>query len=211
MYRRVAVLGSLAVVLAMCVGSSTANAQGTAAGCVFTGLAGHFADSRNGASGIPAILDEWESRPSLAPLLDWEWGAYAYAGDATCAGTIDDQEIAAAPNNASIVSSGRYDSRACLVSGWLLDDGHALETALTAQTATGSVTADEIGYEIELTAGSGALEIGPRVESADPPHDGPVYSEYSGDGAVRFHPEGGNCVTSDLNRFSLDGAFEIHD
>jgi hypothetical protein len=208
MYRRMAVLASLAVMATMFVGSSTASAAEVA--CVFTGVAGNLVDNQNGAAGIPSIQKDLTNPAyqTAADPRDIEVGTYNYSGAATCAGTVNGQTLTAAANNATITSAGVYNNELC-GTGWALDDGQPSQTSVTASvTPSGTATAVNIGYEIRFVAGNGQLEIGDKAASGAPNHTGSIASDWTGTGAVHIQPKGGNCGNSDVNAFDVSGSFE---
>jgi hypothetical protein len=216
MYRRMAVLASLAVMATMFVGSSTASAaSGDTFACVFTGVAGNLVDNQNGAAGIPSIQKDLTNPAyqTAADPRDIEVGTYNYSGEATCAGTINGLTLTSAPNNADIVSAGVYNNELC-GTGWALDDGQPSQTTVTADVVTppgGRTTADNIGYEIRFLGGNGPLEIGDKAASGAPNHTGSISSDYTGSGAVHIQPKGGNCANSDVNAFDVSGSFEAEE
>lgn len=217
MYRRIAVLASLAVVGAMFVGSTTANAAvGDAAGaCVFTGLAGNLTDDVNGAEGIDSIRDDI-SDIATNPLTvaDIEHGTYDYSGPAFCAGKFGTATIL--PNadgspNANISSKGEYHNVLC-GTGYA-SDATGDETTIT----SGTTVVEDVGYEIPFVAGNGPLHIGTGLDSTNPFDEAgtQITGAYAGTGAVHITPDddldlndgGDNCATVDTNEFQVAGAF----
>lgn len=217
MLRRIGVLASLAVVAAMFVGSSTAQAQ-TAGVCVFTGLAGTLTPDIPNA--VPDLLD-------LNPV-DIERGAYTYSssgggGTAACAGLFN-----GAPQvrpDVIIDSAGGYDNLLC-GTGFAHDaDGN--QTVVRTADGAIQIGPGAAGYQIPFVAGVGPLLIGPKATSgitpnlgnvvagspnaADPPMT--VTSSYTGAGLVQITPGADsdppqsrdNCITPDLSPTGPDG------
>jgi hypothetical protein len=183
MYRRIAVVASLAVLAAMFVGSSTASAShatGNGGVCVFTGLAGGLNPPIQNALedlGVPDNID-------VLGALDIERGSYNFSGGATCVGKVGTKVFAPIPDpqpddplnglqNVTITSNGFYDNIICgtgfahdqpgtntnvtRTSGLMVDVGTVpptIETSGTGPTITG------VGYEILFVAGNGPLLIG---------------------------------------------------
>ena len=208
MYRRIAVVASLAVVAAMFVGSSTASAQ-TAGGCVFTGLAGDLIDDEYGPTGIPSAHHDFTHD---SELHDFEFGSYDYSGFATCGGVFDGTVVTPSQDNAFITSNGRYENIVC-GTGWALDpDGS--NTVVTVQGPTAAIEVTDVGYEIPFVGGNGPLHIGTGLPSTAPAHTGTIGGRYTGSGAVHIQPRSpGNCATEggDVNAFDVAGSFSIVD
>jgi hypothetical protein len=207
MYRRIAVVASLAVVAAMFVGSSTASAQ-SAGGCVFTGLAGNLVDDQNGSAGLPSIQKDLTDPAYASPEdpQDYEHGTYSYAGPATCAGVFNGQTVAPGANNATISSEGFYDNALC-GTGYALDPAGTGTTIASTDSSGNPISVTGVGYEIQFAGGHGPLFIGTNAESRDPEHDGLITGDYSGNGVVQIRPKGGNCGTTDVNAFDVAGSF----
>ena len=157
MYRRIAVLASLAVMATMFVGSSTANAAlGDGGVCVFEGLAGNL---------NPAIQVAVEDITAGDPL-DIEQGSYNFNGDATCVGKVGATVFApsqAFPQNVSIVSNGHYDNIICGTG--MAHDLNGAGTTVTAKPGStgGGASITGVGYEIPFVAGNGPTLIGTGV------------------------------------------------
>jgi hypothetical protein len=181
MYRRIAVLASLAVVAAMFVGSSTASASdraGESFTCVFDGLAGGLSPQ------IESIQDDIGSPPNPIGALDIERGSYGFGGNAICGGKVGSTVFAPIPNptptnptaglqNVTIRSNGFYDNIICstgmahdqtgaatfvtVTSPGLVVDVGTIPPEIGA-TPPGPIT--DIGYEIPFVGGNGPLLIG---------------------------------------------------
>ena len=207
MYRRIAMLASLAAVAAMCAGSLTATAApGDAATCVFEGAAGELVDEENGPAGIPSALHDFSTD---GELHDFEHGSYAYEGPATCAGKFGNLVLVPSVNNATIASYGEYDNVVC-GTGWVIDaDGSDTEVFIPElQPDPAFPVVSGVGYESPFVAGAGPLHIGTGEESTDPEHDGPITGGWIGSGAVDIEFRG-NCVTTSVNQFDISGSFAI--
>ena len=203
MFRRIAVISSLAVIAAMFVGSSTASAAAGDAGvCVFTGLAGNLTDSQNGTAGIPSAQKDFGD----GSLHDVETGTYQYGGPAFCAGRFNGATVnptSAAPN-ATITSNGQYHNVVC-------GTGYASDpTGANTVVTDGTNTITGVGYEIPFIAGNGPLHIGTGLPSTNP-FDAPsttISGGYVGSGAVHIQPRSpANCVTTDTPAFDVTGGF----
>jgi hypothetical protein len=233
MYRRIAVLASLAVVAAMFVGSSTANAShetGNGGVCVFTGLAGGLSPQ------IESIQSDIGNPPDpIDAITSIERGSYQFGGDATCAGRVGPRVFAPNPTvsltNARITSNGFYDNILC-GTGFAHDHtgantNVAVTSGVVVDTSTVPPTVNPngsgpaitgVGYEIPFVAGNGALLIGLPAPlnnlsaavtgtGAHHPHPG-VSGGYVGAGYVHIQPRApGNCVTTDVSAFDVAGAF----
>jgi len=214
MLRRIAVLASLAVVGAMFVGGTTANAAvGDAGVCVFTGLAGGLTPGIQDISNDPGLIDVEQGNYTFATT-----GGTAQV--ATCAGVFGG---APQVQNVSITSNGKYDNILC-GTGF----AHDLSGANTHVTAPG-IDITNAGYEIPFVAGVGPLVIGPGPSLAglvtgvlpkDPVdadnHAHPAKtSDWLGAGLVQITPGTSvglgqdNCVSNDgrTDAFQVKGFF----
>jgi hypothetical protein len=229
MYRRIAVLASLAVMAAMFVGSSTANAAlGDGGVCVFDGLAGGL---------TPAIQDTVNDVTGGNPL-SIERGGYTFNGDATCVGTVGGTVFAptAGPDNVDLSSVGNYDNIVCGTGTAHDHDGDL--TSVTAVSGTGvGASIRNVGYEIPFVGGNGPLLIGLGTNISGAVHDlgavtgheGPAHAHaptsgnFAGVGAVHITPgdrrdpvapaDSDNCIADNgdgdggTNTFEVAGAF----
>ena len=218
MLRRIAVLASLAILAAMFVGSSSAQAAlGDNLTCVFNGVSGELS---------PAIAGGEEdfgfdpNNPGVPtdPDLDVELGTYNFSGDANCAGQVGLTPVVPEQDgdNANIVSDGDYANYVC-GSGWATDaDGSGTKVDVEAIGAAGSFEAVGIGYEVRFTAGAGPLNIGTRSANPESP-PGPglgngLGGNYIGVGAVAIVPQGlsettNNCASDAVEQFDVNGGF----
>ena len=207
MLRRIGVLASLAVFATMFAGISTAQAQ-SAGVCVFEGLAGNLTPP------LPA---------GSTDTIDFEQGTYDYGGPARCAGKFGDDVITptGAGPNVRIDSDGYYDNMVC-GTGFAHDtDG---SNTVVQQTAGGSATVDNVGYEIPFTNGQGPLLIAqgttlaaqagapnhPEAGSDSSASHGPTTGDFQGEGDVQIVPNDGDCVTTPVGEFLVNGSFVAH-
>ena len=217
MLKRIGVLASLAVVAAMFMGVTSANAAvGDAGVCVFDGLSGTLNPS------IPGIAND-------PGLIDVERGSYNFhTGGATgnlgavCAGVFGGSPDV---GTVDITSDGYYDNIIC-GTGF----AHDLDGAETSLTGTGvlgtTINISNAGYEIPFVGGVGPLLIGPGPSLAalsevltagghaatgpDAGH-GDKTSDWLGAGLVQITPDalngGGDCVVNDTSEFQVRGLF----
>ena len=201
MLRRIGVLASLAVVAAMFMAVSSAQAQAPSDNvqCSFDGLSGQLVDPLPPASVFPVGLNQA--------------GTYEFSGDGTCSGVVDGTTLD--NDTVAIVSNGDYHNHIC-GTGWAFD--YAADTSVTLPAGAGSppnpdpIVVDDIGYEINFAGGEGVLQIGGKSKnpfgSVGPGQDVP--GNWDGAGDVRIEAEQGTppgCTTEAVDQFLVTGDF----
>ena len=204
MFRRIGVLVSLAVVAAMFMGVSAAQAaQGDTVACTFGGIA-HV---------NPAIPPP--------PLGIGQEGVYDFNGEGLCSGRHT--PAGEAPNTlvdhpVTVSSAGGYYNYVC-GTGWAFDyipDGTPGTTTVSYVDPDDGETEviSAIGHEIKFAGGKGKLQIGGLSKM---PHSPPgpgvgedIGGKWTGAGAVIIEPVNSprGCVTEPVSAFIVTGAFE---
>jgi hypothetical protein len=205
---KVLIAAALSAICVLAFGVTGASANPTHGGaCAFTGLAGNITGTNN-PPGVEALLTDLlkvpqpNNTPTGTPLdilLDTDSGTYTFGGSATC--LIND----ARPNsprveqNVSITSAGAYTNTIC---------GTGTATSrnqTTVKDSLGGMLVDTVDYDILFVGGNGALSITKARDASDGNFG-------SGAGYVHITPtQGGNCVTTDVSKFDVAGAFAVHE
>jgi hypothetical protein len=187
------VLASLAVVAAMVVGGSAAQAAvGTrdSATCVFTGLAGNLT-------------------PPIQPAtIQGGTGTYNFNGSATCVTTETDDPTPSGAvsgvNSVNITSSGTYANDRC-------GTGTAQGNSTIGPTTVGPLPEGNISgtgtdlYDITFKGGTGPITWGTGLVDGN---NEPILSNGVADGIINITPaNAGGCVTQPVSAFSVAGFF----
>lgn len=195
---------SMALALAVAVVGFTGSAGAQAPitedtlDCVLTGVAGNL------TPGVENIADD-------APdgLQDTDSGTYDFGGDAVCAfvdgtdpspGTLEPTSTTGIYDGI-INSTGTYVNTICGTGTATGDpDGTTVEFANNG-LVEGPYKAE---YNIQFVAGQGVLDI---THAENGPGEGPETGD--GAGEISIEPSEGNCVTTDVTVFTVQGTFVV--
>lgn len=173
-----------------------------AATCVLQGVAGSAAGP--GEDGVNNVLQDLGGDDSWDPLelLDTDPGSFTFDGDVTCAGVDIASEIGSNPEvvgpvAAHVTASGKFNNLIC---GTGTANGQA---TLTSDAIKATVNTN---FGITFVGGVGYLSI---VVNEDAPGNinNDAVSGGNGNGVIHIAPSVGNCVTTKVSEFLVDGAF----
>jgi hypothetical protein len=199
------------MVAALVVGGSTAFGAGVASAstadsysCTFSGLAGTTSD-KTGDVGVESLFTDaavniWGSPKASANLLDVDTGKYTLDAAATCVVGSTGDTGHSGPTTAHMYSSGTYANTVC---GWTDFHAYTQDPSYTQISFdNGAPTVDSVALHIYAAGGSGRV----FVQSARNTGDGQILS---GNGYTSIAPSTGNCATTDVQQWTLVGAFSI--
>lgn len=169
--------------------------------CVFGGPAGFAADP--GGNGVNGYQQDALFDSSIDPLdlMDTDPGAWTMFAPATCSGFDGASETGphAGPFTvaATLVASGEFNNLIC---NTMLLNGQA------------TVTGANLPMTVNMNFGMTVLDgVGRMSVAVDEDAHGNIGNESvstgEGGGAVAFVPQTGNCATSNVTVFRVDGAF----
>jgi hypothetical protein len=186
-------LGALSA-LAVAAPAAQADTMGVAA-CVLT------PGQVTGTAGVDNIVGDVGDPGGP---LDTDDGTFDFDGNATCAGADAAGPAVVAPGTYTIAADGTYQNLLC-------GTGTANGTALLSGTG-GNTTAIESTFGLTFAAGTGKLSIVVTGGVVQVGASTETVQGGEGTGAINIVPNpqaaGGNCVTTDVTSFFVNGAFE---
>lgn len=199
---------SMALALAVAVvgftGSAGAQVTNTdTADCVLTGVAGTANADDPANNGVQNITKD----AADGNLADTDSGDYTFSGDTVCAfvddnGPPPDSAVEQASHTGvypgTITSEGRYVNTVC---GTGTADGTPGLTSVSFADNAGAEGPYTDDYHIQFVAGQGALTIAAFTNNDSETGDGA--------GEITIEPTVGNCVTTDVEQFTVAGDFAV--
>jgi hypothetical protein len=189
-------LGALSV---LALAAPAAQAQGTLAVASCTLSPGGV----TGTAGVDNIVGDVGDPGGP---LDTDDGTFDFDGTATCAGADVAGPATVPPGTYTIAADGTYENLLC-------GTGTANGSATLSATVAGNNTRVEADFGLTFAAGTGKLtivvkansqvQVGPNIE---------IVAGGEGSGAINIIPNpqaaGGNCVTTNVTSFFVNGGFE---
>jgi hypothetical protein len=177
---------ALGVLSVLAVAAPAAQAQATMAelGCVL---------SPGGVTGTAGVDDIVGDVGDPGGPLDTDTGTFDFDGTAACAGTdVGGSPAVVLPGTYTIAADGTYENLLC-----------GTGTANGAATLNGGLTSIQASFGVRFVAGVGKMWI---VVT------GGTFQGGGGDGVISItNPQaaGGNCITTDMTSFPVNGGFEL--
>ena len=189
MSRALKVLVSTALLSVAVAGFGAGGAQAHQISCSFSGLPGTF-DPDGAGTGVQSLSTDIADGGATTFLSDFDTGNYTLFGPVTCVGGDSTGRLDVFA--ATFSSSGDYENRVC-GTGFM----DSVSGGLSAPPPHGNVA---MSYSITLADWHGHMTISNAVVGGH---------ALSGEGAVELRPVTGNCVTTDVEEFTLSGAFGL--